>query len=70
MARLKTTTTGRILSVVNKQRSTSDKEYAAYPTAALESILLTNTIDPEEGRDVAIIYVPNAFIQTRIEYEE
>ena len=51
----------------NKQRGTINKEDAASPTAVLESILLTATIDAKEGRDVAIIDIPNAFVQTRIE---
>ena len=51
----------------NKQRGNIDKTDATSPTAALESVLLTSTIDPKEGRDVAIIDIPNAFITTRIE---
>ena len=51
----------------NKQRGTINKEDATSPTAALESILLTATIDAKDGRDVAIINIPNAFVQTRIE---
>ena len=50
----------------NKQHSIIDKEDAALPTAALESVLLTSTIDTTEERDVAVIDIPNAFIQTRI----
>ena len=42
------------------------KTDATYPTAALESVLLTSTIDAKEGRDVAIIDIPNAFVTTRI----
>ena len=51
----------------NKQRGHIDKIDATSPTAALESVLLTSTIDAEEGRDVAIIDIPNAFVTTRIE---
>ena len=58
---------GRLVAGGNKQRSTINKEDAASPTTALESILLTATIDAKEGRDVAIIDIPNAFVQTRIE---
>ena len=32
-----------------------------------ESVLLTSTIDAKEGRDMAIIDIPNAFVTTRIE---
>ena len=51
----------------NKQRGNIEKTDATSPTAALESVLLTSTIDTKEGRDVAIIDIPNAFVTTRIE---
>ena len=54
----------------NNQRGTIDKEDAASPTAALESVLLTSTIDAAEERDSAVIDIPNAFIQTRINNDE
>ena len=50
----------------NKQRGNIDKEDALLPTAALESVLLTSTKDAAEERDVAVIDITNAFIQTRI----
>jgi hypothetical protein len=34
-----------------------------------EAVLLTCIIDADEERDVAVIDIPNAFIQTRIEDE-
>ena len=40
------------------------KEDSASPTATLEGIMLTITIDAYEGRDVMTADVPNAFIQT------
>ena len=51
----------------NNQRGHIDKTYATYLTAALDSVLLTFTIDAKEGRDVAIIDITNAFVTTRIE---
>ena len=33
-------------------------------------MLLSCIIDAEEGRDVAVIDIPNAFIQTRVEDEK
>ena len=51
----------------SKQRGHIDKTNATSLTAALESVLLTSTIDAKEGRDVAIIDIPNAFVTTRIE---
>ena len=58
---------GRMVACGNKQRRHIDKTDATSPTAALESVLLTSTIDAKEGRDVAIIDIPNAFVTTRIE---
>ena len=51
----------------NKQRGKIDKTDATSPTASLESVLLTSTIDAKEGRDVAITDITNAFVTTRIE---
>ena len=47
-----------------------DKNEVTSPTAALESVLLTAIIDAKEGRDVAVIDIPNAFIQAHLENEE
>jgi hypothetical protein len=49
-----------------KQRGTISKEEATSPTASLASVLLTVVIDAKEGWDVAIKYLPNAFVQTRL----
>jgi hypothetical protein len=51
----------------NKQQDYSSKEDASLPTVATEAILLSCIIDAKEGRDVAVIHIPNAFIQTRVE---
>ena len=56
---------GRLFAGGNKQRSNIDKEDATSPTAELESVLLTSTIDATEERDFAVIYIPNAFIHSR-----
>ena len=48
------------------QRGWMTKEEAASPTAAVESILMTAVIDAKEGRCVATVDIPNAFIQTPI----
>ena len=54
----------------NTQHGTIDKEDATSPTTALESVLLKSTIYAAEERDVAVIDIPNAFIQTRIKNNE
>ena len=51
----------------NKQRGKIEKLDASSPTAALESVLLTAIIDAQEGRNVAVIDIPNAFVQTHLE---
>jgi hypothetical protein len=61
---------GRTVVGGNKQRDYISKEDATSPTVAMESVLLTCIIDAEEGRDVAIVDIPNAFIQTCIEDEK
>ena len=61
---------GRTVAGGNKQRDFISKEDASSPTVSTESVLLTCIVDAEEGRDVAVIDIPNAFIQTRIECPE
>jgi hypothetical protein len=54
----------------NKQRDFISKEEASSPTVATEAVLLSCIIDADEGRDVPVIDIPNAFIQTRVEDEK
>ena len=61
---------GRTVAGGNKQRDCMSKEDASSPTVATESVLLSSIIDAEEERDVAVIDIPNAFIQTRVEDEK
>ena len=61
---------GRTVAGGNKQRGYIPKEDASSPTVATESVMLTCIIDAIEGRDVAVIDIPNAFIQTRVEEEK
>jgi hypothetical protein len=61
---------GRTVAGGNKQqRDFISKEDASSPTVSTEAVLLTAVIAAEEGRDVAVVDIPNAFIQTRIEDE-
>ena len=57
---------GRIVAGGDKQCSYIPKEEAALPTMSLELVLLTAIIDVQEGQDVAICNIPNAFIQTQL----
>ena len=54
----------------NKQRDYISKEDASSPTVTTEAVLLSCIIDAEEERDVSVIDIPNAFIQTRFEDEK
>ena len=42
------------------------KEESSSPTVSTKAVLLTSIVDALEGRDVAIVDIPNAFIQTRV----
>ena len=57
---------GRHCANGSTQRTYIEKEEAASPTANTESILLTATIEAEEGRDIMTCDIPNAFVQTEI----
>jgi hypothetical protein len=61
---------GRTVAGGNKQRGYVREEDASSPTVSAESALLTCVVDAEEGRDVAIVDTPNAFMQTRAEDEK
>ena len=63
-------TKARTVAGGNKQRGYIRKEDASSPTVATQSVLLTCIIDAEERRDFAVIDVPNAFVQTRVEDEK
>jgi hypothetical protein len=60
---------GRTVAGGNKQRDYISKEDASSPTVDAESVLLSCIIDTEEERDVAVVDIPNAFVQTRVKNE-
>ncbi len=51
----------------NTQRDHVTKEEWSSPTVSTEAVLLTSTVDAREGRDIAVVDIPNAFIQTRVD---
>ena len=55
---------GRIVGGGNKQRSYVSKQEASSPTSHTESVFCTIGIEAEEERDVAVVDIPNAFVQT------
>jgi hypothetical protein len=60
---------GRGCADGRKQRSHTTKEEASSPTVAIESVMLSCTIDAKENRDVAIVDIPGAFMQADMEEE-
>jgi hypothetical protein len=51
------------------QRKYIAKEDASSPTIATESVFLTALIDAEEGREVAVVDIPGAFMQADMDEE-
>jgi hypothetical protein len=60
-------TKARFVGGGNKQRYYLTKEDSSSPTVATESVLLTLIVDADEKQDIAIVDIPNAFIQTRVQ---
>ena len=60
-------TKARMVPGGNTQRDYLTKEYSSSPTVSTKAVLLTSIIDAHEGRDVSVIDIPNAFIQTRVD---
>ena len=48
----------------NTQRGHVTKEESSSPTVSTKAVLLTLIVDARKGRDVAVVDIPNAFIQT------
>ena len=59
-------TKARMVTGGNTQRGYVTKEESSSSTVSTKEVLLTSIVDALEGRDVAIIDIPNAFIQTRV----
>jgi hypothetical protein len=53
---------GRACADGRKQRETAVPGAANYPTVAVESVMITATIEAHEGRDVAVVDVPGSFL--------
>jgi hypothetical protein len=57
-------TKAKMVAGGNTQRGHVTKEESSSPTVSTEAVPLTSIVDANEGRDVAVIDIPNAFIQT------
>lgn len=60
---------GRTCANGSTQQSYIEREEAASPTAATDSILITAVIDAKQGRNIMIADVLNAFVQTEVTAE-
>ena len=60
-------TKARVVAGGNMQRDYLMKEDSSSPTVSTEAVILTSIIDAHERRDVAVIDIPHAFIQTRVD---
>ena len=57
---------GRTVAGGNKQRRYISQEDASSPTVLTKSVILTSLINKMEEREVAIVDISNAFIQTEV----
>ncbi len=53
----------------NKQRGYIIKEDVSSPTVSAETVMLTCVIDAQEDRDIPVVGIPNAFVQTVVNEE-
>jgi hypothetical protein len=61
---------GRACADGSTQREYMDRDEASSPTAITESIIIVRVIDANQGRDIMIAGIPNAFVQAEIGYQE
>jgi hypothetical protein len=54
----------------NKQRDYITKEDVSSPTMTAKAVMLTCVIDAQEDRDVAVVDISNAFVQTVVSKED
>ena len=63
-------TKARMVAGGNTQRDYLTKEDSSSPTVSTKAVLLTSIIDAHEKRSIAVVDIPNAFIQTRVDNEK
>ena len=63
-------TKARLVGGGDKQQDYLTKEDSSLPTVATKSVLLTLIVNEAEKRDVAIIDILNAIIQTQVEQKK
>jgi hypothetical protein len=60
-------TKARMVADGNMQRGHVTKEESSSPTVSTKAVLLTLIVDAHKVRDVDVIDIPNAFIQTQVD---
>jgi hypothetical protein len=60
---------GRACADGRKQRETATPGDAASPTVSVESVMITAAVEAHDGRDVAVLDVPGAFLSADMEDE-
>jgi hypothetical protein len=63
------TAKGRTCADGRKQRETVEPGAATSPNVSLESVLITSTIEAYEGRDVAVVDIPGAYLRSYMDEE-
>jgi hypothetical protein len=54
----------------NKPCNYITKEYVSSPTVTAKAVMLTCVIDAQEDRNIAVVDIPNAFVQTVLDEED
>jgi hypothetical protein len=54
----------------NKQQDYITKEDVSSPTVTAEAVMLTCVIDAQENRDIVVVDISNAFVQTVVNEED
>jgi hypothetical protein len=54
----------------NKKCDYITKEDVSSPTVTAEAVMLTCVIDVQDDRDIAVVDIPNAFVQTVVDEED
>ncbi len=60
-------TKARMVAGGNMQRGHVTKEESSSPTVFTKAVLLTSIVDALKGKDIAVVDIPNAFIQTKVD---
>jgi hypothetical protein len=60
-------TKARMVAGGNTQRGHVTKEESSSPTVSTKTVLLTSIVNVHKGRDVVVIDILNAFIQTQVD---